>query len=305
MTRIICVGHAALDRIYRIEKFPDGPTKMRALEHIEAGGGMAANAAAAIARLGGEAELWSRVGDDDNGVRIRRMLMASGVDARYVQSFEDNRSSTSVILVDDRGERLIVGSRDVNMPSGTSWLPLERVAGANAVLADLRWMEGTRAAFSTARKAGIPTVLDADLGGREALAELLALTDFAIFSAPALEEFASEDAIEDRLRRVAALGPRHAGVTLGEAGYVWLEGGTTGRSAAFEVDVVDTTGAGDAFHGAFALGLAEKRQTAEIVRRACAVAAIKCTRLGSRAGLPTAGELAAFLMTRPIRTHPD
>ena len=111
MTRIICVGHAALDRIYRIETFPAGPTKIRALEHIETGGGMAANAAAAIARLGGEAELWSRVGDDDNGVRIRRMLMAFGVDARYVQSFEDNRSSTSVILVDDRGERLVEPGR--------------------------------------------------------------------------------------------------------------------------------------------------------------------------------------------------
>ena len=214
MTRIICVGHAALDRIYRIETFPAGPTKIRALEHIETSGGMAANAAAAIARLGGEAELWSRVGDDDNGVRIRRMLMAFGVDARYVQSFEDNRSSTSVILVDDRGERLIVGSRDVNMPSGTSWLPLERISGAGAVLADLRWMEGARVAFAAARNSGVTTLLDADLGGREALAELLELTDFAIFSAPALEEFAAEDAIEDRLRRVAALGPRHHGALL-------------------------------------------------------------------------------------------
>jgi sulfofructose kinase len=171
------------------------------------------------------------------------------------------------------------------------------------VLADLRWMEGARVAFAAARNAGVPTVLDADLGGREALAELLESTDFAIFSAPALEEFAAGDAIEDRLRRVAALGPRHAGVTLGEAGYLWLEGGTTSRSPAFEIDVVDTTGAGDAFHGAFTLGLAEGRLTPEIVRRACAVAAMKCTRLGSRAGLPTAGELAAFLMTRPVRQH--
>src|SRR5262245_17720954 len=100
MKRIICVGHAAIDRVYRIDKFPDRPTKIRALEHVETGGGMAANAAAAIARLGGPVELWSRVGDVDNGVKIRRFLMAAGVDTRYVQAFEDNRSSTSVILVD-------------------------------------------------------------------------------------------------------------------------------------------------------------------------------------------------------------
>ena len=215
MKRIICVGHAALDRIYRIEAFPAKPTKIRALEHIEAGGGMAANAAAAAARLGGEVELWSRVGDDDNGVKIRRALMAAGVDARNVQAFDDNRSSTSVILVDDHGERMIVGSRDVNMPSGTSWLPLERLAEAGAVLADLRWLEGARVAFEAARQAKVPTILDADLGGREALTELLALTDYAIFSEQALEEMSAEDAIEDRLRRVAALGPSLAAATVG------------------------------------------------------------------------------------------
>ncbi len=301
MKPIICVGHAALDRIYRIEAFPAAPTKIRALEHIEAGGGMAANAAAAVARLGGVAELWSRVGDDDNGVKIRRALMAAGVDARNVQAFEDNRSSTSVILVDDRGERMIVGSRDVNMPSGTSWLPLERIAEAGAVLADLRWLEGARMAFEAARKAGVPTVLDADLGGREALSELLALTDYAIFSAPALEEFAAEEAIGDRLKRVLALGPRHAGVTLGADGYIWREGDKVSQHPAFAADVVDTTGAGDAFHGAFALGLVEGRSTADIVRRACAVAALKCTRLGARAGLPTAGELGAYLLAHPPR----
>lgn len=301
MKRIICVGHAAIDRIYRIDKFPDRPTKIRALEHIEAGGGMAANAAAAIGRLGGPVELWSRVGEDDNGVKIRRLLASAGVDTRYVQPFEDNRSSTSVILVDGSGERLIVGSRDVNMPSSTAWLPLERVAEAGAVLADLRWLEGTRVVFEAARNAGVPTVLDADLGGREALHELLALTDYAVFSQQALEEFTAEEAIEDRLRRVADLGPAHAGVTLGADGYMWLEAGKVEHFPAFKVDVVDTTGAGDAFHGAFALGVAEDRSTRDIIRRASATAALKCTRLGGRAGLPTIDELAAFLLQHPVR----
>src|SRR5258708_23799958 len=70
--RIICVGHAALDRIYRIEAFPPEPTKVRALEHVEAGGGMAANASVAIARLGGKAEVWRRTGDDAPAGAIRR-----------------------------------------------------------------------------------------------------------------------------------------------------------------------------------------------------------------------------------------
>lgn len=294
--RIICVGHAALDRIYRIEAFPPHPTKVRALEHIEAGGGMAANAAVAIARLGGRSELWSRVGDDNAGSLIRAGLRAEHVDVRYVQSFEGARSSTSAIIVDDEGERLIVGQRDAGMPSGTSWLPLERVNEADAVLGDLRWLEGVRAVFVQARKANVPTVLDADLGAREAVVGLLKLTDYAIFSAPALREFAPAATDSERLEQVLSHGPKHAGVTLGAQGYAWREPAGSGRIAAFPVAVTDTTGAGDAFHGTFTLMLAEGHAPAAGARLAAAAAALKCTRLGSRAGLPSRAELEAFEM---------
>jgi sulfofructose kinase len=293
--RIICVGHAALDRIYRIEAFPAQPTKVRALEYVEAGGGMAANAAVAIARLGGRSELWSRTGEDAAGSAIRAGLRAEGVDVRYLQAFEGARSSTSAVIVDDRGERLIVGQRDAGMPSGTSWLPLERVREADAVLGDLRWLEGLRAVFSRARQDGVVTILDAELGAREALGGLFRLTDYALCSALALREFAPDGTDAERLERVLALGPRHAGVTLGREGYLWREHGAGGHVPAFPVCVTDTTGAGDAFHGAFALMLAQGYPARECARLACGAAALKCTRLGSRAGLPTRAELDAFL----------
>jgi sulfofructose kinase len=299
---IICVGHAALDRIYRIEAFPSHPTKVRALEHIEVGGGMAANAAVAISRLGGKAELWSRVGDDAAAQSIRAGLRAEHVDVRYVQAFEGARSSTSAIVVDDNGERLIVGQRDAGMPSGTSWLPLERIKTADAVLGDVRWLEGVRTVFGRARKDGVPTVLDADLGAREALADLLRLTDYAILSEPALREFAPGGSNAERLVHVLAFGPRHAGVTLGSAGYAWRERESGGEVPAFSVSVTDTTGAGDAFHGTFALMLAEGRSTAASANLAAAAAALKCRRLGSRAGLPSRAELEAFAVgTSPAR----
>jgi sulfofructose kinase len=297
---IICVGHAALDRIYRIEAFPPQPTKVRALEHIEVGGGMAANAAVAIARLGGKAELWSRVGDDATAQAIRAGLRAEHVDVRYVQAFEGARSSTSAIIVDDNGERLIVGQRDAGMPSGTSWLPLERIKAADAVLGDVRWLEGVRTVFGRARQEGVPTVLDADLGAREALSDLLRLTDYAILSEPALREFAAGSGSDaERLGQVLALGPKHAGVTLGSAGYVWREPERSGEVPAFGVSVTDTTGAGDAFHGTFTLMLAEGRSTAESARMGAAAAALKCRRLGSRAGLPSRTELEAFAKSTP------
>ena len=133
---------------------------------------------------------------------------------RYVQAFEGARSSTSAIIVDDKGERLIVGQRDAGMPSGTSWLPLERIKEADAVLGDVRWLEGLRTVFARARKEKVPTVLDADLGAREALAGILALTDYAMFSAPALRDFAPAGTDDERLgARAVARSParrRHA-----------------------------------------------------------------------------------------------
>lgn len=296
MRRIICVGHAALDRIYRIEAFPPKPTKVRALEHMTSGGGMAANAAATIGRLGGKVELWSRVGDDEAGSNVKAGLRSAGVDVRYVQSFEDGRTSNAAIIVDDQGERLVVSARDVNMPSGTSWLPMERIEGATVVLADVRWLEAARVVFEAARARAIPTVLDCERGGREAITELLQLTDYAIFSEEAFGEWAPEASREEKFTRLLHMGVSHAGVTLGAQGYIWQERGTPIRALpAFNVDVVDTTGTGDAFHGAFALALAEGRSSEECAVMGAATAALKCRRLGARAGLPTRAELDAFL----------
>ncbi|MGI9475747.1 MAG: PfkB family carbohydrate kinase [Hyphomicrobiaceae bacterium] len=292
---IVCVGHAALDRVYRVDALPKAPGKIRALEHVESGGGMAANAATTIAKLGGKVELWSRVGDDDAGHRVKSSLKTVGVDVRYVETFEEGRTSNAVVIVGADGERLVVGARDINMPNGTSWLPLERLEKANLVLADLRWVEAVRVVFARARELGLPTVLDADLGGRESLTEILTLTDYAIFSHGALDEFLPDMDRRQQLDRIMLMGPRHAGVTLGPDGYMWRDTFGGGSSNGVTVPIADTTGAGDAFHGAFALMLSEQRSIAECSDVANTVAAMKCRRLGARSGLPTRDELESFL----------
>jgi sulfofructose kinase len=258
---------------------------------------MAANAAATIARLGGQVELWSRTGADSAGQRIHAFLEADGVDTRFVRTYEGARSSTSAVIVDQGGERLIIGERDRAMSMDSSWLPLEHIAGAAAVLSDFRWVEATRDAFREARTRGVPTLLDADLGGGGALlAEFLCLADYAIFSGPALDEFAPGMDERAQLESVLAVGVRHAGVTRGADGYTWLsKSGSTGHQPGFAAEVVDTTGAGDAFHGAFAWALADGRPAGECARIAAAVAALKCRKLGARAGLPTRAELDEFL----------
>jgi sulfofructose kinase len=127
----------------------------------------------------------------------------------------------------------------------------------------------------------------------------LCIADYAIFSAPALDAFAPGESERAQLESVLATGVRHAGVTRGAEGYAWLSrDGSAGYQPAFAAEIVDTTGAGDAFHGAFAWALANGEPPAACARLASATAALKCRRLGARAGLPTRAELDEFLAAR-------
>lgn len=303
---IIVVGHTALDRVYRIDAFPARPTKVRALDHREEGGGSAANAAAAVAVLGGAVRLWSRVGDDNPGEKARRALARAGVDVGALITCAGAKTPTAAVIVDAKGERLVVSEDDHVLPMEADWLPLSEVAQAGAVLSDLSWLEGTRAAFAAARACRIPTLVDVDLGGGILLERVVDLTDYAIFSGPAFERFVPGADDAARLDALIGMGVRHAGVTRGARGYAWkARDGTQGLQDAFKVPVVDTTGAGDAFHGVFALALAAGLDAAVCARAAAAVAALKCRRLGARAGLPTAAELDAFLLEQTGEGLPE
>lgn len=296
---IVVVGHAALDRVWRIDAFPAKPTKIKALDQREDGGGSAANAAATIARLGGAAHLWSRVGDDETGAKVCASLARSGVDISAVRVIAGATTPTAAVIVDAKGERLVVSEDDHGMAMDADWLPVDRVAAAGAVLSDLSWLEGTLALFGAARRAGVPTVLDVDLAGAALFERFAPLTDYAIFSAPAFEQVTSGGDDRVRLASVLAQGVAHAGVTRGAIGYAWRgRDGSEGFQDGFSVPVVDTTGAGDAFHGAFALALAAGLEAAQCARVSAAAAALKCRRLGARLGLPTATELDAFLVTQ-------
>ena len=159
-------------------------------------------------------------------------------------------------------------------------------------------LRGSRARlrrFEAAREHGIPTVLDIDLGSGQLLSKVIGLTDYAIFSAPAFRLFVEGADDQERLTRLINSGVLHAGVTLGAKGYTWMNRrGEKGDQAAFPVETVDSTGAGDAFHGAFTWALAAGLPDSRMRRIASAAAALSCRRLGARAGLPTKRELEDF-----------
>jgi sulfofructose kinase len=304
MARVICIGHSALDRVFTLDAWPQDSAKVRAKTFVEVGGGMAANAAAAVGRLGGEAVFWGPVGEDSVAGIMGAQMVAAGVDVRGMRRFAGLDSSTSAILIDARGERLIVSYRGTALEAPADWLPLEAIGAGGALLADVRWPQGSIAALRAARTAGIPTVLDGDTAERAILEALAAEAEYAVYSAPGLACFAGAADTETGLRRALALGARFAAVTQGERGVLWIEAGrpeAMRHLPAFAVPVVDTLAAGDVFHGAFALMLAEGRAPAEALVFANAAAAIKCTRPGGRAGCPSRAEVETFLKEASAR----
>jgi sulfofructose kinase len=298
MVPVLCLGMSALDAIYRVPGIPTAPTKILATGFVESGGGMAANASVAIARLGGRAHYWGRVGDDELGARILGGLNAEGVDTTAVRRAPGCVSPSAAILVGADGERLVCAYNDPRLDPDPSWLPLARVREFRAVLADVRWPAGAAAVLDAARAAGLPTVLDGDVGPPEVILDLARRAGHVVFSAPGLALAAGTDDPGTGLRRMAALVPGTVGVTLGAAGYLWRDGAQERRLPAPAITAVDTLAAGDVWHGAFTLALGEGRALDPAARFANAAAALKCTRFGGRQGAPTRAEVEALLAAR-------
>jgi sulfofructose kinase len=295
---VICLGLSALDQVWRVDRpFAGGSEKIKAVAYGTLGGGMAANASVAVAKLGASVAFWGRAGDDAAGHEMTSAFAAEGVGVENFRLFPGGRSSVSGIIVDSFGERQIVNFRGL-FPEAADWLPLEAVAQASSVLADPRWVEGAATLFGEARARGIPTVLDGDMADAEVFERLLPLTDHAIFSEPALTAFAGS-ADDKSLAALARFGCRVVAVTRGESGVSWYEDQRLHRQAAYAVEVVDTTGAGDVFHGAYALAIGAGLEVRAAMAFSAATAAMKCRHAGGRNGIPEINECLAFMRTEP------
>jgi sulfofructose kinase len=295
---VICVGHCTRDYIVSVAEIPKEPVKFRALDWTEIGGGLAATASVAVARLGGRAVFCGRVGDDDVGVAIRKELEAEGVDTAWLRTLKQARSPRSMVLVDAKGERLLAAYIDTAFPGDADWLSpsLDGV-----LLVDLMWPTGALRMLEQAQAMRMPSVVDADATTRTAPGDVSAILKRAshcIFSRGGLAQHSGHDGIAPALRAIREHHGGYVGVTDGENGYYWLEQDEVAHMPARRVTAVDTNGAGDAFHGAFALGLARGQNERDAAEFATVVAALKCTRPGGRAGLPSADEVAAFRAAR-------
>lgn len=297
MPRILFAGIAVHDHVFGFERFPLPGSKTRARCFMAVGGGCAANAAVAAKRLGAEAALacplGGPAGQDPIGDRILLDLAGEGVDCAAVVRVAGATSPISAILVDASGERMIVNHRDERLSEARIADPDAFVAGADALLVDNRFPDFVLPLCAAARRRKIPVVLDGDRPTRETPA-LFAGCTHLVFAAEGLRATAAQEDLPAALRRVGGEIEGFVAVTDGERGVLWLDGGTVRRLPAHPVDAVDTTGAGDVFHGAFVLALAEGCREAEALGFAATAAAIKCGRFGGIAGAPTRVEVQAF-----------
>lgn len=267
MVRIVVLGNAVLDHRVWVEEWPPAGGRTPATAWVEDLGGSGAVAAAAIVRLGGAACFIGRRGDDVAGERAAAFLHAGGVDTRNFITDPSATTAVSSIVVVPGGERFIFAYPGEGLRDDPGWVPVEALDGADAVLVDTRFPRAGAALAAAARTRGIPVVMDLDVDAEERWA----------LAGAATHVIADEDlarragGVEPLLARLHAAGVWGA-VTLGAGGVVHRHG----RVPAFKVRAHDTTGAGDVFHGAFALGLAEGQDPETALTFASAAAALRC-----------------------------
>lgn len=293
MTDVLVAGIAVADFVMQVDDLPAAAEKYRASEAMVTVGGCAANSAIAVARQGGRARLVTRVGDDPVGRIILEDLAREGVDTSLTHRAPGGISSFSSIAVDRWGERQIVNFRGRGLTKSTEWL--RNVGKPQAVLTDTRWPPLTERVLEIAKGLGVPGVVDAEPPIE--VDTIRAATHIA-FSAPGLGGYAPGLSLPDALDQARQDFGIWVCVTDGPRGVWFMDGPSIEHIEAFEVETADTLGAGDVWHGAFALRLAEGATEVEAVIFANAAAALKCRAFGGVTACPDRAATEAFLKER-------
>ena len=294
---VLCQGIACYDLIFSVDRHLGPDEKMKASELTACGGGIAANAAMTVARLGYSVAFSGYLGRDMYGDRHLDELTDAGVNTELVARGEWPTSLSAIFVKPDGARALVNYGLGRDMPGGPE-ISLEDCR-PRAILVDGHYVTVAEPLVARARAAGIPTVLDGDTlhPGSKTLMEMV---DFLVVSEHFARQFSRQDDVEEALAQLSCCAPSTI-ITLGERGLCWRNradsryGAGAGSYPAFKITAEDTTGAGDAFHGAFAAGLSQGMAWEELLRFASAVGALCCTKKGARLGIPTGAEVAAFL----------
>jgi sulfofructose kinase len=233
-------------------------------------------------------------GTDENGDRVLAALAREAIETSACQRVDGLATALSAIFINARGERTIVTYRDQRIAAVTPRDPEALVGTADIVLADNRFPQFVRPICEAARRHDVRVVLDADKATVED-DPLFRIATHVIFSSECLMATTGRPDLADGLAAVARHTTAFLAVSNGPNDILFIEAGAIRRMPVFKICAVDTLGAGDALHGAFALALAEGAGEAEALRFGAAVAGLKCTRIGGAGGMPVRADVAALL----------
>ena len=304
--RILCIGMPVRDLTFGVQAVPARGQKFHADRFNQICGGNALNAAIGIQRLGGHAALTGPLGDknETSSQYIYDDLAKENIDTTHLVHMPGLVTPISGIMMDPSGERTIISFRDPGL-----WMV--KLPDTELLLKDCDaiLIESRCASFSTdlcheARQRGIPVIVDVDSTVSQSEG-LLTASSHLIFSDEALQSTAGITDELKALKKIATLTKSFVAVTRGPKGTLWLDdAGEPQETPAFSVHTVDTLGAGDIFHGAFALAHAEEQELHTALRFASAAAALKCTRYGGAFACPDRTEVTAFLNNSSRKQQP-
>jgi sulfofructose kinase len=291
---VVGLGLNAVDFLCVIPRFPVLDTKTEILHYEKHGGGQVATAMVACSKWGLRTKYIGKVGENDLGMFSLKSIRETGVDVSSVTVERGATNQFAFILIDkESGERTIIWHRDKKLLYKEGQLSREDVCKGKILHLDGHDIEAAIKAIKWAQEEGIFTVIDIDKVEKKT-PELIKDVDFLITSSTFGPKLTG---IEDREKALIALKRYNKGflcATLGREGAMAVVGDRIVYSKGFEVEAVDTTGAGDIFHAGFVYGLIRNWDVVEILRFANAVAALKCTRMGGRS-VPTPEEVDSFL----------
>jgi sulfofructose kinase len=299
--KILGIGQCAWDTLSLVESFPQPDDKQEILALQEQGGGPVATALVAAAKLGARAAFFGLTGDDEAGERIRQSFIESGVDVSGLLRRRGGKSQVAFIVVEQGSGRRTIFWKRPEGPDGAELSVKDldglrfssQLKGAGFLLLDGMMRDVSIFAAKEARAAGVPIMVDAGRM-RDGMLELASLADYLVASEVFARQVGWKDDPDDFMRIFQKLGSKVATFTFGSSGSYTYTAEKWFFTPAFKVKTADTTGAGDVFHGAYAWAVLEKYSLEETVAFASAAAALKCTKIGGRAGIPSCDEVLAF-----------
>ncbi|MDO4584015.1 MAG: PfkB family carbohydrate kinase [Planctomycetia bacterium] len=293
------IGANVYDTLIQLPAFPEEDTKCYARRFVCSGGGPAATGLVAASKLGAKTSALAVLSTDAGGEFLRKDYEKYGVDTRLIEVREGESFSATVILNSQTGSRTCLLYRGTLPPLELREAHCQEIADAEILMVDGNELSAAIAGAKVAREAGTRVLYDA--GGRyPGVEELLPWVDILIPSAEFALGFTGKTSLEEAaVWLYETYRPEIVVITNGSQGGLFYDG-SLHTYAAFSVEVVDSNGAGDVFHGAFAFAVTRGYSWEEACRFSSAVSALKCTRLGARAGVPSLEEVLRFLETGEI-----